>query len=727
MIIVAKQKLANKKKKSVDKGISTFFTAETVAVVGASNNKGKVGYDVVNNLAQFDFPGKIVPINPKEQEVQGLKSYKSLLDYSGPIDLVFIAIPAEFVINVIEDMGKLGIGYVVIITAGFKEIGAKGAKLENQLGAKLKEYGIRAIGPNCLGILDSHTPLNGSFASRMSIKGNLGFISQSGALITGILDWSLNEELGFSRFISVGNKLDIDEVELIEEFGNDPQTTAILAYVEAINKGKEFIKVCQKVTQEKPIIIIKSGSSKAGARAASSHTGSMAGANTAYSAAFEKAGVIRANSIQDLFDTATAFSSQPLPVSPKLCIITNAGGPGIIATDYAEFSGLELASLSLETIENLQKELPPAASAYNPVDVLGTGTSKEYEIALNYVLPDENVGMVLLIITPQGMTEPVKTAQILIDFHKQYPSKPVAAAYMGGVDLAKGSKLLKENGIPCFSFPERAVTSLTGLWSYVKIKDSQKALLDKPRQFEVDKNRVEEILELVVNKGRVTLLGSEAIAVAEAYGITSPKTNTAFSLNEALKYADEIGYPLVMKITSPDLIHKSDFGGVAIGIKDGEELKTKFTTMMQNARKYSPQSNVIGMDIQALSKVGRELILGASVDPQWGHLIMIGSGGIYANYQKDISFGLAPLNGYEASRMLEKTRIHKIMQGVRGEDPDDIQTTKETLQRLSQLVTDFPEILELDINPLFVFKDGINAVDVKITISKDLAMRRFTQ
>ncbi|MCE7733541.1 MAG: CoA-binding protein [Candidatus Heimdallarchaeota archaeon] len=723
---MVKKKVA-KQKKRIDRGISTFFTAETVAVVGASNKIGKVGYDVVHNLAQFDYPGKIIPINPKDDQVQGYTAYSSLLDYDGFIELVFIAVPAKFVSNVIDDMGKIGIKYVVIITAGFKEVGSKGAKLEQKLGKQLKKYGIRAIGPNCLGLLDSHTPLNGSFASRMSIKGNLGFISQSGALITGILDWSLNEELGFSKFVSVGNKLDIDEVELIEEFGNDPQTTAILAYIEAINKGQQFIKICQKVSLDKPIIIIKSGSSKAGARAASSHTGSMAGANTAYTAAFEKAGVIRAESIQDLFDTATAFSSQPLPKSPKLCIVTNAGGPGIIATDYAEFSGLELASLSPDTIEKLQQELPPAASAINPVDVLGTGTSKEYIIALNRVLADANVSMVLLIITPQGMTEPVKTAQALIDFHKQYPLKPVAAAYMGGVDLAKGSKLLKENGIPCFSFPERAVTSLNGLWQYAKIKKHRKEFSAEPKIFEVDKKKVEEILETVLNKGRVTLLGSEAIDIAIAYGISAPATKTAFSLNEALRFAEEIGYPIVMKITSPDIIHKSDFGGVEIGIKDPEELKIKFTTMMGSARRYFPHTKVIGMDIQAISKVGRELILGASVDPQFGHLIMIGSGGIYANYQKDISFGLAPLAEHEAKKMLQKTRIHNIMVGVRGEEPDDIEATVETLQRLSQLVTDFPEILELDINPLFVFKDGINAVDVKITISNDLARRRFAQ
>ncbi|MHA2251056.1 MAG: acetate--CoA ligase family protein [Candidatus Kariarchaeaceae archaeon] len=709
--------------------ISTFFNAKSIAVVGGSNDPKKVGYSVVHNLGQFDYPGKIIPVNPKSDEIQGYKAYKSLSDYPDTIEMVMIAVPARFVNSIIEEMGKLSIKYVVIITAGFKEIGAEGARLEKELGKSLKKYGIRAIGPNCLGLLDSHTPLNGSFASRMPLKGNLGFISQSGALITGILDWSLNEDLGFSKFISVGNKLDIDEVDLIQELGRDPQTKAILAYIEAINQGKRFIEVCQSVSAQKPIVIIKSGSSQAGARAASSHTGSMAGANTAYDAAFEKAGVIRADSVQELFDAATAIATQPLPTTPNLCIITNAGGPGIIATDYAEFSGLNVTSLSPETIEYLQKNLPPAASAYNPVDVLGTGTEKEYRVALESTLADDLVDMILLIITPQGMTEPVKTGQTLIDLHKQFPNKPVAAAYMGGVDLAEGSKLLKENGIPCFSFPERGVTSLAGLWRYAKIKKERESGVLQPEEFQVDKKRVREIIESVIDKGRVTLLGSEAIAIARAYGINAPKTETAFSVNEAVRLANEIGYPVVMKITSPDIIHKTDLGGVAINIKDDEEVRGNFTRMMQAGRMYSPDTKVLGIDIQEMSKLGRELIIGISEDPQFGHLTMIGAGGIYANYQEDISFGLAPLNKDEATKMLEQTRIHRLMQGVRGELPNDTDATIDTLQRISQLVTDFPEILELDINPLFVFNEGegMSAVDVKITLSREKAMKRREQ
>lgn len=700
--------------------LSTFFNPKTVAVVGASNKIGKVGYDVVHNLSQFGFPGKIIPINIKSDEIQGFKAYKKLSEYTEKIDLVFIAVPARFVISVIEEMGQLGIKYVVIITAGFKEIGTEGARLEQELGQMIKKYGIRAIGPNVVGILDSHTPLNGSFASRMPMKGNLGFISQSGALITGILDWSLNEEMGFSKFISVGNKLDIDEVELINYLGKDPQTHAILAYLEAINKGPQFIEVCKKVSQKKPIIVLKSGSSKAGARAASSHTGSMAGTNTAYNAAFEKSGVIRANSVEELFDTAIAFSSQPLPNGNNLCIITNAGGPGIIATDAAEFAGLNLASLSKETIELLGKSLPPAAALYNPVDILGTGAMKEYDAAMKAVLQDPNVDMVLIIMTPQGMTEPVKTAKSIIENHKLFPNKPISAAYMGGLDLAAGTQILKENGIPCFSFPERGITSLVGLFKYSLIR---KMHLDEEKLpiFEVDKEAVSEIIESVINKGRITMLGAEAIAVAKAYGINAPQTKTSFTVNEAIKAANEIGYPVVMKITSPDIIHKTDIKGVVINVKTDEEVKIEFTRMMNAGRKFYPDTRVIGVDVQAMSKPGREIILGTSQDPQFGHLIMIGSGGIYANYVKDIQFGLAPLSEREAKTMFEKTRIHKILEGVRGEKPSDIKYTIDTLLRISQLVTDFPEILELDINPLFVFDEGegISAVDVKITLDID--------
>ncbi len=705
--------------------LSTFFNAKKIGIVGASNKFGKVGYDVVHNLSQFGYPGEIIPINPRDKEIQGYKAYKKLADYPGTIDLVFISIPPKYVNPIIDEMGELGIKHVVIITAGYKEVGVEGAQLERELGEKLKKYGIRCIGPNVVGILDAHTPLNGSFASRMPLKGNLGFISQSGALITGILDWSVNEGMGFSKFISVGNKLDIDETDLIEYLGEDDDTHAIMAYLESINKGPQFIDVCRKVSKKKPIVVIKSGASNAGARAASSHTGSLAGTNTAYNAAFEKAGVLRADTIQQLFDSAMAFSSQPLPKGNNVCIITNAGGPGIIATDASEFAGLNLAHMSADTMEELRKILPPAASVYNPIDVLGTGMSKEYDDTMRISLLDENVDMLLIIMTPQGMTEPVKTAQAIIDNHKRHPDKPIAAAYMGGVDLEEGAKLLKENGIPCFTFPERAISSLLGLYLYSEIQKMHLDLETTP-VFDVDKERVAEIIESVINKGRVTMLGSEAIAVAEAYGITTPTTETCFTVNEAVKTANKIGYPIVMKITSPDIIHKTDIKGVVIGVKTDEDVKFEFTRMMDAARKFYPESRVIGVDIQAMSNVGREIIMGTSQDPQFGHLIMIGSGGVYANYTKDIQFGLAPLSEREAHKMFAGTKIHKILQGVRGEEPSDINTTVNTLLRISQLVTDFPEILELDINPLFVFDEGkgVSAVDVKITLDKERILRR---
>ncbi|MHA2503223.1 MAG: acetate--CoA ligase family protein [Candidatus Kariarchaeaceae archaeon] len=704
--------------------LSPFFTAKTVAVVGASNSKGKVGYDVVHNLKQFGYPGTIVPINRKSKEVQGIASYASLSDYPGTIEVVFVAIPAKFVNALIEEMAKLGIMYVVIISAGFKEVGSEGAKLEKQLKEQLIKYGIRAIGPNCVGLLDAHTPLNGSFASRMPVKGNLGFLSQSGALITGILDWSLNENLGFSKFVSMGNKTDVDEVDLIAELGRDDNTHAILAYIESINNGPAFIEVCSDISAIKPIIVIKSGSSVAGARAASSHTGSMAGTNTAYDAAFAKAGVMRAESVQDLFDFATAISSQPLPRGPNVCIITNAGGPGIIATDASEHAGLTLAELTTETMEYLQSQLHPAASVYNPIDVLGTGTAHEYSLSLRAALQDANVDMVLIIMTPQGMTEPEITAEKIIDLHSEYPSKPIVAAYMGGVDLEEGATLLKSNKIPCFSFPERGIQSLVGLWDYSKIKSAKSLPKTKKERYDADIETVSSIFNTAIDQGRVTLLGSETSQVAKAYGILSPDTRTAFSVNEAIAMANEIGYPVAMKLSSPEIVHKTDIGGIALNVSSDEDVRTNFNEMMQSGREYAPGSRLMGIEIQQMSKKGRELIIGLSEDPQFGHLIMIGAGGIYANYQQDVSFGLAPLTYEEAKAMLSSTRIHRIMQGVRGELPDDIERTLETLLRISQLVTDFPEILELDINPLFVFKDGVNALDVKITLSKERVLKR---
>jgi acetate---CoA ligase (ADP-forming) len=693
-----------------------FFNAMSIAIIGASNNPGKVGYDVVKNLKLANYPGKIYPVNPKESSVQGYKSYKSLLDINKQIELVIISVPSNHVLNIIDQMHESKIKSVIIITAGFKEIGPEGAKLENELSKKLKKYNIRAIGPNCLGLLSTGLPLNASFASRMPRKGNLGFISQSGALITGILDWAEEEELGFSTFISVGNKTNVDEVDLIEELGRDDNTKAILAYLESIDHGSDFIRVCREVAKTKPILVLKSGRSLAGARAASSHTGSMAGTDESYVSAFKKAGVIRAKTVEELFDTATAFSSMPLPNNNRLCIITNAGGPGIIATDDSEFAGLELSILEPDTINYLHDILPAAASTHNPVDILGTANGNDYYLTLEAVLKDNNVDMVLVILTPQGMTEPMKTAVSIVELHGKYKNKAISAIYMGGADLIESVKYLKSKGIPTFEFPERGVRALAGLWQYVNIKSTIFENYQVKKFDDVDRDFVEGLFESVRNKGRVALLGSEAISVARAYGINAPLTKTAFSINEAKYIAKEIGYPIVMKITSPDIVHKTDIGGVKIGIKSEDELAIFFKEMMQSAREHYPEAKVVGIDIQKLATTGHELIIGASKDPQFGHMAIIGAGGIYTNIYKDVSFGLIPISQREAMNMLENTKIYQILKGARGLRSVDTDKIIETLLRLSQLIEEFPQILDLDVNPFFVNEDGICAVDVKITI-----------
>ncbi|MDH5404626.1 MAG: CoA-binding protein, partial [Candidatus Heimdallarchaeota archaeon] len=551
--------------------LSTFFNPKSVAIVGASNTKGKVGFDIVNNLKKFNYQGNIYPINPKENMIQEIKSYKSLEECPSLIELVFIAIPAKHVINIIDQMGKLQIRFVVIISAGFKEVGHEGILLENQLLISLRSNNVRAIGPNCLGLLDTHTPLNGSFASRMPLKGNLGFISQSGALITGILDWSLNEGLGFSKFISVGNKVDIDEVDLISALAKDDQTKAILAYLESIERGRKFIEFASSITRKKPIIVIKSGISKAGARAASSHTGSMSGTNTAYEIAFKKSGVIQAKNVQELFDMAVAISSQPLPQSSKICIITNAGGPGIIATDAAEFAGLELSNLDHDTIRALQQKLPMAASTLNPIDVLGTGSADDYFTSLDLVLNDSNVSMVLIIVTPQGMTQPLKTAEAIVSSKLKYPDKPIVSVFMGGVDLRDATQFLKSHKLPCFTFPERGINALSGLWRYSLIKN-RPVLTDYMQFDDIRKDLVSGLFKSLYQKNRMTLLGSEAIFVAQAYNIPCPSTRTAFTVNEAIKIAIEIGYPVAMKVSSPEIIHKTDFGGIFLNVQTEEDL-----------------------------------------------------------------------------------------------------------------------------------------------------------
>ncbi|MHA1202871.1 MAG: acetate--CoA ligase alpha subunit [Candidatus Heimdallarchaeaceae archaeon] len=692
---------------------------ESVAIIGASPDKKKVGYAALRNMVLSGFKGRLYAINPKAEqygEIEGVKVYASINEIDDHIDLAVVCIPARFIPSLMEDLGKKGVSYAAVITAGFKETGKEGAQLEKQIVKIAKKYGIRIVGPNILGVVDTSAPMNASFAERSPIKGEVAFLSQSGALLTGILDWSCAEGIGYSSFVSLGNKADLDETDFIEALAEDEHTLAILAYLESISRGTEFIKVCKEVTRKKPVIVIKSGRSEAGSRAASSHTGSMTGADTTYDVAFEKSGVIRAEDSQELFDMAFAFSFMPIPKGNKVVIITNAGGPGILATDAADKYGLELATLSQEFKDKLRSFLPPAANFNNPIDALGTAQAEDYGRVLEQSLLDEDVDGVIVILTPQAMTEGQETAEKIIEIRNKYPQKPIVTIFIGGEILGPHIHQLKKNKIPCFPHPERGVRAMAALAEYDRIRN--RPIDDKVPDLKRDKKKVLEILERVKSEERNNLLGTEAIEVAEAYGIYTPTTKLARSAQQAAELAEEIGFPVVMKITSPDIVHKTDIGGVRLNIKNKEEAANIYAEIMASAKKHHPESKLLAVDVQKMEKVGKELIVGSMKDPQFGSLVMVGLGGVYTNFFKDVAFGLAPLTEMEAATILKRTKTYTLLKGVRGEPPSDINAVVDTLLRVSLLVHDFPQIKELDINPFFVYEDGkgVSAIDVKITI-----------
>jgi len=701
------------------KKLDKLLHPDSVAIIGASPDRKKVGYAALRNMVLSGFKGRLYAINPKAEqygEIEGVKVYSSINEIDDQIDLAVICIPAKFIPRLMEDLGKKGVKYAAVITAGFKEMGGEGIQLEKDLAETAKKYGIRVVGPNILGVIDTSAPINASFAERSPIKGEVAFLSQSGALLTGILDWSCAEGIGYSSFVSLGNKADLDETDFIEALAEDENTLAILAYLESINRGADFVNVCREVTRKKPVIVIKSGRSEAGARAASSHTGSMAGADTTYDVAFEKSGVIRADDAQELFDMAFAFSYMPIPKGNKMVIITNAGGPGILATDAAEKYGLELATLSEDFKNKLREFLPPAANFNNPIDALGTAQAEDYGRILELSLLDDGVDGVIVILTPQAMTEGQETADKIIEIRNKHPHKPIITIFIGGEVLGPSIYQLKKNKIPCFPHPERGVRAMAVLAEYDHIRN--RPLDDQIPDLQRDKQKVLEILEKVKSEDRKNLLGTEAIEVAQAYGIYTPATKLAKSAEQAAELAEEIGFPVVMKITSPDIVHKTDIGGVRLNIKSKEEASATYEEIINNARKHHPDTKLLAVDIQKMERVGKELIVGSMKDPQFGSLVMVGLGGVYTNFLKDVAFGLAPLTELEATKILKRTKTYTLLKGVRGEAPSDIEAVIDTLIRISLLVHDFPQIKELDVNPFFVYDkgEGVSALDVKITI-----------
>lgn len=697
--------------------LSGFFNPRSVAIVGASKTPGKIGNAIVKNMIQSGFPGEIFPINPKEKEIEGLKCYPSVSAIEGNVDQVIVAIPAAHTVKLAEECGEKDAGYMVVISAGFKEVGQEGMQLEKQLVSTCHRYNMRLLGPNCIGVMDTHTGLNASFSGVYPEKGDIAFISQSGAMLVAILDWSRATGLGFSKVISLGNKADLTETHCIESAAGDPNTSVILCYIEDVANGEHFLDVVGKASKEKPVIILKSGTSQAGAQAASSHTGALAGSDIAYETAFRQCGVIRAHTMPELFDLGIAFSRQPVPGGKRVAVVTNAGGPGIVTTDTIEDTGMSMARFGKETINQLRENLPAEANIYNPVDVLGDAKADRYAFALEMVLSDKDVDSAIVLVCPTAVTDPVNTARKVVDIHRKHPHKPVFAAYMGGDLLDEGARLLKAEGIPCFVFPEPAIHALAGMGRYAYLRDRM-AEQQKDDGLSIDKEKARQIFDFVKADGRLVLLGSEAARVAQSYGIPAAPIELANSPDEAVELAEKMGYPVVLKVASPKILHKTDVGGVKVNLQSAKEVRKGFIDINENIQRYLPEVVIHGVEVQKMMPKGVELIVGMSKDVQFGPLIAFGLGGIYVNLLKDVSFRLARgLNKKEIEAMVSETKAYTLLRGYRGEQPADINSIISLINRVGRLVMDFPEITEMDINPVFAYPDGASALDIKITIS----------
>ncbi|MBN1315376.1 MAG: acetate--CoA ligase [Anaerolineales bacterium] len=697
--------------------LETLFSPQSVAVVGASANPSKLGYNVLENLIKYGFQGSIYPINPKSEEILGKKCFASITDVPDSIDLVVIVVPNIYVADVMKECGEKGVGAAIIITAGFREAGVDGRKMEEEVMSIAREHNIRVVGPNCLGVIDTNSNLNASFASGMPDNGLISFMSQSGALCTGILDWAALNGLGFSSFVSLGNKGDLNETDFLEIWRDDPKTSVVMAYLEGVVDGHAFIDAARELTKKKPFIVVKSGTTSAGSRAVSSHTGTLAGSDTAYDTAFNQAGILRAQSVSELFTFSTALAYQPLPKGRRVAIITNAGGPGIMATDACEKNGVNLATLSPETVEYLHKVLPPAANHYNPVDVLGDARADRYEEALTTTLKDPNVDAVIFLLTPQAMTEIAETATAVVRISKEY-DKPVLASFMGGKDVAAGNKILGEGKVPFYGFPEEAAIALRAM---IQQYDWMNTEIEKPVKKDADRERAAMSVLAAQKAGRLKLNEMEARQIVAAYGLPLPESQLAFSADQAAQFAKEIGYPVVMKIISPDILHKSDIGGVVVGVKSDKEARQAYQDILLRARRYMPDADIWGVAVQAMVEKGKEIIIGVTKDPTFGHMIMFGLGGIYVEVLKDVQFGIAPITQTQAREMITNLNSYPLLAGVRGEKPSDMDAMVDALLRISQMVTDLPQIVELDINPLFAYEEGkgVMAVDARIVVSSD--------
>ncbi|MGQ9641354.1 MAG: acetate--CoA ligase alpha subunit [Candidatus Bathycorpusculaceae bacterium] len=710
--------------------LDKIFNPKTVAIIGASDEEGSVGRALMKNFLESSFKGKVYPVNIKKTEILGLKAYQTVGQIPEPVDLAVIATPAKTVPEVVEQCGKAGIKGLIIISAGFKETGPEGKALEDKILEIKQQYDLRIIGPNCLGVIRPSISLNATFINAMPKTGNVAFISQSGALGSAILDWAIHENIGFSNFVSVGSMIDVDFGDLIDYFGTDPQTRSILLYIEGITNARKFMSAARHFARTKPIIVVKAGKFAESAKAAASHTGALTGEDMTYDAAFKRAGMVRVEEIADLFNCAAVLGMQPLPKGPNLAIITNAGGLGVMATDALMARGGKLAKLGSKTMEKLNGILPPYWSRGNPIDILGDARADRYKAVFEACLEDENVDGILLIYTAQAVAEPVEIAKSIVEAckSKRYLNKTILTSFMGHGAVEEANRIFNENSIPTYSTPEQAVKTYLYMFQY---KRNLELLYETPEELPVDAaSPARPILTLMRNsalEGRELLTEVEAKKILEYYGFPVVKTFVAKTVKEAVMLAKQIGYPVVLKILSPQIVHKSDAGGVALNLTCDSEVEQAFENITRRAKEYNPNTEIIGVTVQPMIKRrGYEIIIGSKKDSIFGPVILFGMGGIGVELFKDFAIGLPPLNQTLARRLMEETKIYQLLKGYRSMSAVNIKLLEEILVRFSQMLVDFPQLLEVDINPLLIDEKEAFVLDARVVIDKELALKMFS-
>jgi len=701
----------------VDHPLDPFFKPKNIAILGATEAPGTVGRTTLWNLISSPFGGAVFPVNPKRDSVLGIKAYKSVKEIPAEVDLAVVVTNSKLIPGLIKECGEIGCKSAVVISAGFKEAGPEGVELERQLLENARNADMRIIGPNCLGIMVPPSGVNATFAAGMARNGSVGFLSQSGALCTAVLDWSLAENVGFSAFMSLGSMSDVGWGDLIYYLGNDPKTRSILIYMESVGDARSFLSAAREVAYTKPIIVIKAGRTAAGSKAAASHTGSMTGSDDVLDAAFRRSGVLRVTTIAELFYMADVLAKQPRPKGPRLTILTNAGGPGVLAADSLLLGGGELAEISEQTIADLSQFLPASWSHGNPVDIIGDAGPDRYAKTLEVVAKDQNTDGMLVILTPQAMTDATQTAQVLKPLAK-LGERPVLASWMGGVDVAAGEHILSQAGIPTFPYPDTAARMFNYMWRYAS---NLKALYETPSYAndgtEADTKQAADLIARVRSEGRTILTEFESKDVLAAYGIPTLPSRIASTEEQAIEAAASMGYPVVLKLHSLTITHKTDVGGVQLNLKNADAVRNAFRMIRDSVAAKVGLEHFNGVNVQPFAKLdGYEVILGSSIDPQFGPVLLFGMGGQLVEVFKDSALALPPLNSTLARRMMERTKIYKALKGVRGRAPVDLPGLEQLLVRFSRLVVEQPWIKELDINPLIASPEKLLALDARVVL-----------